>query len=126
MRSRKKVPAKPSPVRPVKPEKAEWDFSDCPERELFDCWVYEIAREADSIRDFVHEQRALQVDTLTSTARITSYSFLLFPDWPKVPYLSIKPQERRASIKLARPPDQEMEAQLLVPQLVPEGVELLL
>lgn len=123
MRSRKKAIATPSVVRPVKLERAECDFSGCPKTELFDCWRYEIARESESIKNVV---QTLQEDTLTNVARKTGYSFFLFSDWPKVPYLSIQHQQRRAIIKLARPSDQEMEAALLVPQMDPKGIEVLL
>jgi hypothetical protein len=69
----------------------EWVFDDCPEDEVLDCWRYEFAREVDWLRAAVERRRGpittrygatVQVDTLTSFARGTFYTFLLMGDIP--------------------------------------------
>jgi hypothetical protein len=110
----------------------EWNFADCPPDEIYDCWLYEFAREIGWLKGIVELRRKpttlrngqeVQVDTLTPFARETFYSFLLRPDWPAQPYLSASPEERHKWIRWTRlQTEQEIDAQFLIPNLVPKTV----
>jgi hypothetical protein len=102
---------------PVRLDRREWDFSECPESELFDCWCYEFARELDWVRDFAATQKE---KTLEYAAL---YSFLIFPHWPETPYLSVSQSERLRLRRTVRPDEEELEASLLDLDDVPEGIK---
>jgi len=89
---------------PVRLDRLEWDFSECPDSEIYDCWLYEFAREVDWVRDFAvsQKEKALQYAVL--------YSFLIFPDWPEKPYLSVSEDERLRLRRTVRPDEKEIEA----------------
>lgn len=94
---------KPEPA-PARLDRREWDFSECPASEIYDCWLYEFAREVDWVRDFAvsQKEKALQYAVL--------YSFLIFPDWPEKPYLSVSEDERPRLRRTVRPDEKEIEA----------------
>jgi hypothetical protein len=118
----------------------EWNFEDCPKDELWDCWHYEFAREIGWLKDIVERRRGpitskhgykTHIDTLSSFALKTRYSFLLQPFWssqhywPSQPYLSAPPEERQKWIAWTRlETDQEHLAKSLIPKEVPKGIEL--
>ena len=105
---------------PAEIDRLEWCFGDCPSDELFDCWIYEFARELGWLREFVATQKAKKLEKL---AQATYYSFLLFPQWPAKPYLSVEPSERRRIVQSVRPTMKELESGALLSHDVPKGVE---
>jgi hypothetical protein len=123
---------KQTPNASINLPEREWNFADCPPDEIYDCWLYEFAREIDWLRNIVELRRMpitlgngkqVQVDTLTAFARNTFYSFLLRPDWPARPYLSASPEERHKWIRWTRlETEQEIHAQFLIPNIVPKTV----
>jgi hypothetical protein len=105
---------------PAKIDRLEWCFDDCPRDELFDCWLYEFARELGWLREFVAIQKAKKLEELAHEAAF--YSFLLFPQWPSEPYLSVSEEERHSCMALVRPKtEQEILANSLVPRQLPKG-----
>jgi hypothetical protein len=106
---------------PVPLNKLEYQFEACPKEELFDCWLYEFAREVDWLPDFVATQNARKLEE--SAHDDTFYSFLLFPKWPSEPYLSISKEERHKCIARARVyTEQKIRANSLVPRELPKGI----
>jgi len=114
----------------------EWNFADCPPDEIYDCWLYEFAREVGWLKAAVARRKGpittkygatVQVDTLPGLARETFYTFLLMPQWPEKPYLSVSMAERdRAHLRTkGRPSEfhQDIRADSLVPVEVPKGIE---
>jgi hypothetical protein len=118
---------------PIDLPETEWNFEHCPKNEIEQCWLYEFSREVGWLKAAVAKRRAPitgrdgtkhQVDTLTPFARDTLYAFLLIPQWPVAPYLSIPQEERRKWISWTRlQTEQEFLATSLVPMHVPEGIE---
>jgi hypothetical protein len=121
------------PKGPIDLPEREWNFADCPKDETEQCWLYEFSREIDWLKAAVAKRRApittksgatVQIDTLTRFARETLYGFLLMPQWPTAPYLSVSEEERHKWIGWMRlQTDQEFLASSLVPTHVPEGIE---
>jgi hypothetical protein len=91
----------------------EEKFDSCPREELFDCLRYELARELCWLREFAAKQKAKKLKEL---AGVTCYSFLLFPQWPAQPYLSINPSERQRILRVFRLIEKEFEANFFEPQ----------
>ncbi len=106
--------AKPVPVRL---DRREWDFSECPESELYDCWLYEFARELDWVRDFAatRKEKALEYAALNS--------FLIFSQWPENPYLSVSQDERLRLRRTVRPDEEELEASFVGLDDISEGIK---
>lgn len=124
---------KQSPKGSIDLPEREWNFAACPKDEVYDCWLYEFAREIAWLKDIVERGRnpvtlrngrQVQLDTLTRFARRSFYSFLLRPDWPAQPYLSALPEERQKWIAWTRlKPEQEIYAEFLIPSVVPKAVD---
>jgi hypothetical protein len=120
------------PKDPIDIPEREWNFADCPKDEIEQCWLYEFSREIDWLKAAVAKRRApittkcgakVQVDTLTRFARETLYAFLLMPQWPAQPYLSVPQKERCMWIEwTCLETEQEFLASSLVPPDVPEGI----
>jgi len=105
---------------PAEIDRLEWCFKDCPGDELLECWRYEFARELGWIQEFVATQKAKKLEEL---AQATYCSFLLFPQWPAKPYLSVDALERRRTVRSVRPTMKELESGALLSHDVPKGVE---
>jgi hypothetical protein len=126
-------PSRPQKEDPIDLPEPEWNFERCPKEEIEQCWLYEFSREVDWLKAAVAKRRApittkfgatARIDTLTRFARHTLYAFLLMPQWPAVPYLSVPEEERRMRIEWTRlQTDQEFLASSLVPTHVPDGIE---
>jgi hypothetical protein len=118
---------------PIDLRETEWNFEHCPKKEIEQCWLYEFSREVDWLKAAVAKRRGpfttkygatVRVDSLTSFARDTLYAFLLMPQWPNEPYLSVPREERRKWIFWTRlETKKEFLAYSLVPIDVPEGIE---
>jgi hypothetical protein len=96
---------------PAEIDRLEWCFKDCPNDELLDCWQYEFSREVDWLKSAVARRRGpittkydakVHVDTLSEFAQGAFCSFLLMPQWPDEPYLSISREERHNRIMWTR------------------------
>jgi hypothetical protein len=94
----------------VRLDRREWFFEkDCPKDEVYDCWLYEFSREVDWLKAAVARLRAQiatkhgkTVNTLSRLAEETFYTFLLMPQWPAKPYLSVSEEERHKWIMWTR------------------------
>ena len=96
----------------------QWDFSQCPPDELWDCHFYEFAREGGTIRASVAAWRRLHPgkvfdDWLTFAAsakrgnrpQVFGYEvFNWYPEWPEAPYLRIKESERKRRRRMVPQP----------------------
>jgi hypothetical protein len=91
--------------------KEEWDFSTCPNDELFECWFYEFTRQIPAVRAAVLKWRGKSATYEGLIARSGGqYKALLFaatfhyqPEWPLKPYLSISASERQRRRRLLFP-----------------------
>jgi len=94
---------------------AEWDFSTCPEKELYPCMVYESARDRPDLIEEV-EKRRQQAKTQSFDGYFESFPpvkgfeylrvelcFFYFPEWPKRPYLTISQEDRKERLRALRP-----------------------
>jgi hypothetical protein len=78
----------------------DWWFNDCPREELIECWNYEYARECPAEIKKALEWREnaahpATFDELVNRTPKTCQVVALYPEWPRHPYLSIAPEERR-------------------------------
>lgn len=97
---------------PVRLETAECLFDDCPDEEVLECWRYEFSREVDWLKSAIGRHRARNAQKNGTIA----YSFMVMPQWPSKPYLSIEKKEREEWIERTRGgTEQEMRAYFLVP-----------
>jgi hypothetical protein len=117
------MPKKDVPL--VRLERREWFFEDCPDEEILGCWRYQFAREVDWLRAAIDKRGAANRKTIGDG----TYSFLIMPQWPSKPYLSVDKEEREKWIKHSRGgTDQELWAYFLVPDRLPgrmEGLEVM-
>src|SRR5438105_12791355 len=97
-----------SPEPPQVP-RAEWDFSSCPDDEVFECRAYEFARETAAIVEDVRSLRKRVTPVfedlvkalrkrITRTARLMAL-FWYCPEFPDKPYLTIPIAERQRRLR---------------------------
>ena len=104
----------------------EWDFSDCPDQELTECWWYEFKRESPHARQVILAWRqacnAKTFDEFLWLVRTTlttpkyGHLYPLCPEWPDHPFLSIPPAERKRRRERSGPNETESLAAQLTPQ----------
>ncbi len=102
------MPRRRTPIKGPKIE--EWDFSDCPNGEVEYCCYYEYARESEGIRQRVAAKRASIASPFTLYPGDLVYYetewfeafFEKLPEFPDVPWLSIKPNIRKAACDSCR------------------------
>jgi len=102
------------------PDRLEWDFSSCPDDELFVCHGYEFAREFPHVCQWASDWRrrlpgktfddwvpstkrehGRRLLTRTDLAPVIAWNlFACYPEWPEHPYLSIPEAERQRRLKL--------------------------
>jgi hypothetical protein len=92
---------------------AEWNFKNCLDEKLRDCFYYEFYREVREVREWITKWRngaegtdfeALRSSlTFDRMAKLVSRLdlpdvgwFPVYPEWPEKPFLSMADQERRA------------------------------
>jgi hypothetical protein len=92
----------------------EWNFASCPTDEVFECRLYEFARETAVIRNdaeslrkgipptFEQLVKALR-ETIRRTPRINAI-FWYYPEFPTKPFLSIPVHERQRRLRTLWPP----------------------
>lgn len=94
------------------PARAEWDFSNCPDEELFSCSIYEFKREIPEVIKSVEKWRRQSATRTFESFRALPgrpsvcspiSTFHCFPEWPSQPYLSIDPAERNSRYKSFHP-----------------------
>lgn len=98
------APAKKSQSKKIALAKEEWDFSTCSKEEVRWCDVYEHLREDKAFIEEVEMMRARNIWSETAMARFSDHRyadlamklFLLFPEFPESPFLSIHSEERAA------------------------------
>lgn len=91
----------------------DWDFSKCPEKELYFCVQYEYARESESIRKFVSRFKAHKIpisgawvkhsrldsqptwDDVVSGMAAKTFTPVIFDEFPKTPWLLLDPHKRK-------------------------------
>jgi hypothetical protein len=99
----------------------EWDFSDCPNQELTECWLYEYKRESPHAHQVILNWRqTCKVKTfdeflwlVRTTLTTIQYErlYALCPEWPAHPFLSIiPPAERTRRLKLLFPDEAKSRA----------------
>jgi len=92
----------------------EWDFASCPPDEVFECRLYEFARETGAIRKDVEALRKGLTPTfeklvkalcepISRSARINAI-FWYYPEFPTKPFLSIPVNERQRRLRTLWPP----------------------
>ena len=106
----------------------EWDFSDCPDAEIWECHAYEFAREIQVIRDDVDSLRKnlpctfeALVNALRSRIQSTPRAMALFwycPEFPDKPYLTISAAERRRRFRMLWPRS-ATAAIAVIPKIIP-------
>ena len=95
--------------------RSEWDFSNCPADETWECRAYEFARSTPAIRDDVERLRkSLQKSSFTALVKAlrnridaTPRLMALFwycPEFPNGPYLKIPVVERKRRSNALWPP----------------------
>lgn len=91
----------------------EWDFSDCPAHEIWECHAYEFAREiqvirkdVDSLRKNVPRTFEALLNALRPRVERTLRTMALFwycPEFPDKPYLTIPVEERKRRRRMFQP-----------------------
>ena len=109
----------------------EWDFSDCPDAEIWECRAYEFAREVQVIRDDVDSLRknlpctfGALVNALRSRIESTLRAMALFwycPEFPDKPYLTISAAERRRRFRMLWPRS-ATAASAVIPAIIPSDI----
>ena len=91
----------------------EWNFKNCPDEEVRDCFHYEFNREIPEVREWITKWRndteGTDFDALESSLTFDRMAelvsrldvpdvswFPIYPEWPEKPFLSIPDKERRA------------------------------
>ena len=95
--------------------RAEWDFGSLPDDQIEECWTYEFGRERRDLIELIQEWRegvpgkrdfrGLQRHawgSRTGVLRIKEElrliptgAYIMFPEWPKLPFQAIEAGERR-------------------------------
>jgi hypothetical protein len=91
----------------------EWNFKNCPDEEVRDCFYYEFHREIPEVREWITKWRndteGTDFEALESSLTFDRMAelgnrldlpdvswFPIYPEWPEKPFLSIPDKERRA------------------------------
>src|SRR4051812_26668736 len=92
----------PEAILPISPD--EWDFTDCPDSEISNCYYYEYARESTWLIELVEQKREKGWNSGLYPGDWEYYEqawfsrfFMNLPEFPEVPWLRI-PRAKRAHV----------------------------